>query len=215
MRGSDEKVALRIGESFSPVLPREHVRRVQRTALYISVALNVLLTVALCGYHYRTNPTELTPYARLGFRRTAWTFSTPYGILDQNNETERLWNSYSSNSAVTIDSATAKLWKLPVAKSLSNDANVGLYHVSGLYSMNCLKRLREAMVQSQRGGTPIETSSELGHCLDVLRQDLDCLSDDTPMYTPMHAGTYPGEGQLRKCRDRRRLEKWYSALGQP
>lgn len=45
------------------------------------------------------------------------------------------------------------------------------------------------------------------HCLDALRQDIQCLADDTPMpVTTLPAVV--GEGQVRKCRDFQQLIRW-------
>ena len=45
------------------------------------------------------------------------------------------------------------------------------------------------------------------HCLDILRQDITCMADDTPMpgvALPNHVG----DGQIRMCRNFDKLTQW-------
>ena len=45
------------------------------------------------------------------------------------------------------------------------------------------------------------------HCLDTLRQDMQCLADDTPMPT-IPKKHHIGNGQIRQCRDFDALVEW-------
>lgn len=46
------------------------------------------------------------------------------------------------------------------------------------------------------------------HCLDQLRQGVICNADDTPRYAGFQDPPGTGSGQVRMCRDWRRLERW-------
>ena len=46
------------------------------------------------------------------------------------------------------------------------------------------------------------------HCLDQLRQDVICNADDTPRYAGFQDPPGTGSGQVRMCRDWRKLEQW-------
>lgn len=54
----------------------------------------------------------------------------------------------------------------------------------------------------------MDTFEHITHCFDVLRQDILCAADDTPLYTIEGEQNVLGEGQPRKCRDFKKLEKW-------
>ena len=67
--------------------------------------------------------------------------------------------------------------------------------------------MRKAYTDLKRGNRQIVPTEHFYHCLDTLRQDLMCLADDTPMPTP-YAIHHVGNGQIRQCRDWRRLVEW-------
>lgn len=51
--------------------------------------------------------------------------------------------------------------------------------------------------------------ADLLYCFDMVRQDVLCHADDTPMYTaPVGGELKNGEGQSRICRDWDKLEEW-------
>lgn len=46
------------------------------------------------------------------------------------------------------------------------------------------------------------------HCLDALREDVICQADDTPRYTTITKSPESAVGQIRQCRDWKKLEEW-------
>lgn len=46
------------------------------------------------------------------------------------------------------------------------------------------------------------------HCLDALRGDVICQADDTPRYTTITKSPESAVGQIRQCRDWKKLEEW-------
>ena len=50
--------------------------------------------------------------------------------------------------------------------------------------------------------------THINHCLDALRQEIICNADDTPRYSGLDQKRGTGKGQIRMCRDWRKLEEW-------
>jgi len=178
-----------------------------------------VLACALTGYYYREPPSQhhnLSRYARLPRQRTAWNFGTMYGsrALEDEQRADRLWEDQSSASGVVaLRHVQARHWHLPQSQSFDRDPEYGLYVVAGMHSMNCLQKLRRSVVQSYHGGeVHLEEYADLLQCADVLRQEIMCHADDTPMYlSTSQSRTIIGEGQTRMCRNWARLEEWYEA----
>ena len=49
------------------------------------------------------------------------------------------------------------------------------------------------------------------HCYEVLKEEILCNADDTPRYTGYQPDRASGLGQVRMCRDWKRLEEWSHA----
>jgi hypothetical protein len=76
--------------------------------------------------------------------------------------------------------------------------------------MHCLKNIRRAYLDSlvsHPGQKQMIASEHVLHCLDILRQDIKCRPDDTPMPSVGQRHRI-GNGQLRKCKDWEELVKW-------
>jgi Mycotoxin biosynthesis protein UstYa len=72
--------------------------------------------------------------------------------------------------------------------------------------------MRRAYIDLQRNNPELITPPHFHHCLMVLRQDLMCLADDTPMPSiPAHH--HIGEGQVCQCRDWDSLVAWTQESG--
>lgn len=65
------------------------------------------------------------------------------------------------------------------------------------------------MAQIGRNETPAEPIEHMFHCLDALRQDIQCYADDTPRFTD--ESHLSGIGQIRQCRSWSKLEEWARA----
>ena len=50
--------------------------------------------------------------------------------------------------------------------------------------------------------------AHLIHCLEILRQEVVCNADETPLLTGTAAQGLPGLGQARMCRDWSKLQDW-------
>jgi len=187
---------------------------VLKVALYASLAWNAVLALALMGYYYRASPHQHSRYARLPHRRTAWNFSTMYGsrALEDEQRADQMWEAYGNPGLIALSEDKARHWHLPQSQSLPWNNDYSLYTVSGMHSMSCLRKLRHSITLAQNGEKQIDKYTDLLYCADVLRQDIVCHADDTPMYTStskLRLNT--GEGQTRMCKDWSKLEEWYEA----
>ena len=85
------------------------------------------------------------------------------------------------------------------------------------HSLSCLhpnnnnqKNIRHAyneLLVSHPGQKQLIDQHHIYHCLDILRQDIMCRPDDTPMPTTQERHKI-GDGQERKCKDWNALITW-------
>lgn len=141
-------------------------------------------------------------------------FESLYGS-DVNNTNEKeadlLWESYTASGIIALKHSDAKAQDLPPAQDFPWDKDYGLYLISGMHSLHCLKKLRRSLVLSHRNETQMDDYYHLLHCADMLRQDILCHADDTPMYSsPTESRVDTGEGQKRVCRSWNALEQWFT-----
>lgn len=186
----------------------------ERVVLWASLAFNVLLSLALVGYYHRLPPHELSRYAKVPHTTTAYNFSTLYGArgLEDEHYADQLWDVHSATGMVTLENTKAKEMGLPSAQPFPWDENYSMYTISGMHSMNCLRKLRRAIRLSQQSRQQLDTYSHLLYCVDILRQDVTCHADDTLISTSNTGmNFYKGEGQQRECRNWNVLEDWYQA----
>jgi hypothetical protein len=74
---------------------------------------------------------------------------------------------------------------------------------------NCPQKTLRTWVRQVDQGTPTDQpASHMLHCLDALRQDVQCYADDTPRYTGFQEPGRSGTHQIRKCRDWNQMETW-------
>ncbi|TGO84856.1 hypothetical protein BPOR_0457g00010 [Botrytis porri] len=57
----------------------------------------------------------------------------------------------------------------------------GIYFLKALHGLHCLKVLRRAFNDYERGDEIGSSAGHVHHCLDALRQDMMCNADDSPM----------------------------------
>ncbi|PQE06241.1 cytochrome p450 protein [Rutstroemia sp. NJR-2017a BBW] len=129
------------------------------------------------------------------------------------NETlaDELWESINIDPiTVALSSEYVEQHGLADSARFPWDNDKRTYILKGFHDLHCLKSMRRAFVDLQRG---VDTKTDwfhMYHCLDALRQDLMCYADDTPMPIPKDI-TYIGDGQVRQCRDWNKLTAWATA----
>ena len=72
-----------------------------------------------------------------------------------------------------------------------------------------MRNLTKSLVRGERSHVEWD---HYDHCLNALRQDVQCRADDTPM--PAVPGMHIGEGQQLMCRDWNKLVAWTQAPAQ-
>jgi hypothetical protein len=75
---------------------------------------------------------------------------------------------------------------------------------------NVQKFIRRAFTDYERGLEPRLDGRHVHHCLDSLRQDVQCMADDTPMPTGADARAI-GDEQTVMCRNYSALVEWVYA----
>jgi len=122
---------------------------------------------------------------------------------------DSMWNNISIDSlVVALTDSYASSHNLPVSKfRFPWDRSKGVYFLKVYHDLHCLKGLRQAFIEYERGLPHTVPTGHVHHCLDALRQDVLCSADDTPM----PGVSFPdqiADGQIRQCRNMDDLVKW-------
>ena len=138
---------------------------------------------------------------------------------------DQLWEAIDTNPmviALTDDFAASH--GLPRSARWAWDDGKGRYFVKVFHQLHCLvsrhtnclltssnhslqKFIRRAFTDYQRGLTPTLDGHHVHHCLDSLRQDIQCIADDTLMPTGGEARSI-GDQQNKMCRNFSALVEW-------
>ncbi|GAW16608.1 hypothetical protein ANO14919_060410 [Xylariales sp. No.14919] len=125
-------------------------------------------------------------------------FSTPYseGNLSQQNP---LWNELfpRGGGAVKVDPQWAIDNNLQLTQGYAPDGKA-IYVVAMYHQLHCLAVIRTSLYQFHNRREQTDPWSHIPHCLDALRQALQCLADPT----------LGGHGALHECRDFEALKGW-------
>ncbi|KAI0102731.1 hypothetical protein GGR51DRAFT_277981 [Nemania sp. FL0031] len=125
-------------------------------------------------------------------------FSTPYteGNLSQQNP---LWNDLfpRGGGAVKVDAQWAIDEGLQATQGYAPDGKA-IYVVAMYHQLHCLAVIRTSLYQFHNGREQTDPWTHIPHCLDALRQALQCLADPT----------LGGHGALHECRDFEALKAW-------
>ncbi|KAF2232967.1 hypothetical protein EV356DRAFT_534253 [Viridothelium virens] len=183
-------------------------------ALLLSFVFNVMLVAALAQMYRKTKKPDASLYAQLPWTKANYEFNSFYGSAGASAEHEKkadnMWEAYTASGVVAIRKSEAEAWQLPTAQDFPWDKDYSVYHISGMQSLHCLKKMRRSVVLAHRQEPQSDDYADLLHCFDMIRQDILCHADDTLMYTaPAGEQLETGEGQVRVCRDWSKLEEWY------
>ncbi|KAI9666258.1 MAG: hypothetical protein M1821_004193 [Bathelium mastoideum] len=98
---------------------------------------------------------------------------------------------------------------LPKAQRFPWDKTKGIYVLNSYHNMHCLIKMRQIFIATRTGHQVKESFlMHALHCLDSLRQSLECHADDTPRYTGFQPHAVSGLGQHMKCRSWDALAAW-------
>lgn len=151
-------------------------------------------------------------------------------FVDQNvTKVSALWEALSGDpGVVALEDAWVAAKGLPQALRFPWDPSKGVYLLQGFHNLHCLVELSDfpywvcAVCLISRFQRAIHryimnahyqrpqriALSHIQHCLDQLRQDVICNADDTPRYAGFQEPPGTGAGQVRMCKDWKKLEAW-------
>lgn len=151
-------------------------------------------------------------------------------MLSADNETEQneLWkNTNYDRGSIALDDDYAQGMGLPRAQRFPWDSSKGIYLINAYHNLHCVvrsvrlidnctwkaltpiwKTLRTSLVEFRSDSPQSVPWLHLGHCLNVLRDEIMCNADETPRYTGFQPNQKSGLGQVRMCRDWKQLESW-------
>ncbi|KAH8703976.1 hypothetical protein BGW36DRAFT_313409 [Talaromyces proteolyticus] len=125
---------------------------------------------------------------------------------------DQMWESLDVDSvliAVTPEWAENK--GLPDSKPFLWDKTKRVYYIKVFHQLHCLKAIRKTLHDFISTNSTLVPLNHVEHCLDILRQDLMCKADDTPMIAT-HDGA--GSNQTMQCKDLSKLRAWVQAPAQ-
>ncbi|KAF7931133.1 uncharacterized protein EAE97_009342 [Botrytis byssoidea] len=188
------------------------------TKFLVFIILCLLSSNTFLLFHHTKLEDKKSSENSLAFSRYArLKYDTPliyYNHTDymSNNDTlqDEMWDSIDTSPlVVALDDEWATEHQLPLSvfRFPWDPEAKGIYFLKAFHGLHCLKVLRRAFIDYERGGDIGSSAGHVHHCLDALRQDMMCNADDTPM--PMH--DFPnkiGHEQVRMCRNFDQLIQW-------
>ena len=197
---------------------------VPSTALVLSILMNLFFTLLLIyiiiihsgstGITSLRLPTPIlptSPYSGLALDRpTIYHHHTPYWGANA-TLADTLWDGIDTDPMViALTDAYAFAHNLSLSSRWPWDRRKGRYFLKMFHQLHCLKYVRRHLVDLKRTNSSGLDSVHAHHCLDLLRKDVLCYGDDTPMPTnDMH--TAIGDGQVLMCRDYEKMVAWAQA----
>jgi len=156
-------------------------------------------------------PPDVSRYANLERKiPMPWNPYSLYGVGNQNN-TDRsiLWETLDTTPGeIALDHEEAKALGLPQSQDFPWDRNRGIYLVNGFHQVHCLRKIQRWVTLAYHNASQLDNYQHVVHCMDMLRQDIICNADDTPLYTSPTILKDAGQGQVRMCRSWDQLTTW-------
>ncbi|KAF7855390.1 hypothetical protein EAF04_010133 [Stromatinia cepivora] len=212
-------------EDYVSQLPTKK-KSVKSTYHQVDFMTKLLVLIILCLLssntillvrHTKSSDTESTKNDLSFSRYARLAYDTPliyYNHTDymSNNDTlqDEMWDGIDTSPLVVAlgdDWATEHQLPLSVFRFPWDPEAKGIYFLKAFHGLHCLKVLRKAFIDLERGNQVGSSAGHVHHCLDALRQDMMCNADDTPM--PMN--DFPnkiGHEQVRMCRNFDQLIQW-------
>ncbi|EFR05191.1 hypothetical protein MGYG_08205 [Nannizzia gypsea CBS 118893] len=130
-------------------------------------------------------------------------------VAENASDVAHLWEELSGDpGVVALPQKYVSEKGLPHAMRFPWDNDKGVYLLQGYHNLHCLRTLFRYTWNADRGIPQRVAFSHIQHCLDQLRQDVICNADDTPRYAGFQDPPGTGAGQVRMCKDWKKLEKW-------
>ncbi|OTB01692.1 hypothetical protein M426DRAFT_14306 [Hypoxylon sp. CI-4A] len=123
------------------------------------------------------------------------------------DEVDRNWDNIDASiGLVSISHKLAAKNGLPPTMEDPRDHGNGIYILEGYHSLHCLTVIRHTMLQLAKGEPLDIPFGHSTHCFSSLLQSILCNTDTTLLY--QKAGSGPGDGQMRKCRNWPAMRDW-------
>ena len=180
-------------------------------ALLVSVLVNLILGLSIFSLSALSpRPQAImppSPYSGLALDTpTIYHHHTAYWSTNS-TESDRLWDAIDTDPmVVALHDSWATAHNLSLSSRWPWDPSKGRYFLKLFHQLHCLKYVRRHMVALQRGERPL-SAAHAEHCLDLLRKDVLCYGDDTPMPTNERR-TAIGDGQSLMCRSYEKVVEW-------
>jgi len=188
-------------DSHSEVLLQHYTPSSERQTHWERLAL-ILCIIALVisnGVWVGLRTSQKGAQAIAGYpKRVPYHFSTPY--IDGNlTMTNQLWLNLfpPGRGAVKVDHKWAAENNLPPTQGDSSDGKA-IYVVAAFHHLHCLNVIRTSLFQFNKGHGQKDDWSHVVHCIDAIRQQVQCLADPT----------LGGAGVEHDCRDFDALKAW-------
>lgn len=184
-----------------------------------SLTFNVF---ALSRFHKQAQSLEVGRHSFSGLKYdTTMTYGSSTDFWNDEHEngtlTDPFWEAIDAD---VMGVAVTEDFRLKHGLRTSNffpfDHNKKVYTIKAVHHMHCLKNLHHTLRDYDEGREPLVMRDHLYHCLDILRQDLMCIADDTLMEViPPIPGSkriiHNGDGETVQCRSYEKLLEWARA----
>ncbi|KAK3997788.1 hypothetical protein QBC44DRAFT_45620 [Cladorrhinum sp. PSN332] len=140
---------------------------------------------------------------------TAFHWNTPFSD-DNKTISNPLWAGLFPRGAglVSVEKSWATARHLPVSLPNPADGNSAVYFVAGFHQLHCVTVVRAALYHFRENKEQTVPWKHVTHCLDSLRQLVQCKADDALLYT--EDTNVFGDGQIHRCNDWTALTIWAS-----
>ncbi|KAH6618350.1 hypothetical protein B0J18DRAFT_412732 [Chaetomium sp. MPI-SDFR-AT-0129] len=200
--------------------PRQRTWAGPRVTLLLSAALlvsNGIWAGIFGGYniaskheHMSASPeTDMLNHADHDRLSTAFHWNTPFSD-DNKTVSNPLWSGLFPRGAglVTVEKDWATAQHLPQSLANPGDDNSSVYFVAGFHQLHCVTVVRAALYHFKEGKEQTVPWKHVTHCLDSLRQLVQCKADAALLYT--EDTNVFGDGQIHQCNDWTALTIWAS-----
>ncbi|KAK3358574.1 hypothetical protein B0T24DRAFT_125786 [Lasiosphaeria ovina] len=204
------------GQSWSSSAPSSPSSR--RWVVFLALALlasNSLWVGIFAGYSLGVQKVVPSPAIDLLDHKdhdelsTAFHWNTPFSN-DNKTISNPLWASLFPRGAglVTVEKSWAMTRHLPLSLPNPADKDSVVYFVAGFHQLHCVTVVRAALYHFRENKEQTVPWNHVTHCLDSLRQLVQCKADGALLYTE-DANVF-GDGQIHQCNDWDALAIWAS-----